>query len=493
MQTQTETLRDARYNDMAQTPETAAIVLAAKTIRDGYRGSGIGRAVAVHFAREGADVAIVYLQDTDEAEETRRLVEREGRTCVLFKGDVSDEGYARQTVHEAHRQLGRLDILVNNAAVQFPHQDFSEITTDEFRKTFEVNIFFVLLFHAGSPQIHSRRRLHHQYGFGDGLQGQPDAGGLLLDQGRDCGLYAGVGGATGFQKHPGERRGSRPHLDSAHPRIVWRENGFRAGYAHGPRRRPGRGGSGLRVSGRPFALPPMGESGRFGLFKRYYFRAAFAPGFTWHWQVAPLHGFLAGPAENTGMYRAGGLEGLSNPVATAVPRGFFGKPLPQKVARVFKRNVANHTLAMTSITKDQLDLYEIQDGVFVCEDSGQVMRWLRRYAGNFGSPAAGQNTVLAAVTHENAAFHVRFIVREMHRGQPLCWMLYVPNYLSKHFNLQCFGHCCPETNVPALFRAMLVQFQELIRSNGFTLPVCGYCHPEFTGFVYDTERLLNEN
>lgn len=125
-------------------------------IRDSYRGSnklngkvalisggdsGIGRAVAVHFAREGADVGIIYLNEDQDAEQTKTLIEREGRQCLLLKGDVSNEAFCKKAVKKLVKQLGKLDILVNNAAQQFPKEDFSDITSKQFRKTFEVNIF----------------------------------------------------------------------------------------------------------------------------------------------------------------------------------------------------------------------------------------------------------------------------------------------------------------------------------------------------------------
>ena len=78
--------------------------------------SGIGRAVAIAYAKEGADVSIVYLNEHDDAEETRRQVEAEGRRCVLIAGDVGDESFCQQAVERTVRELGKLDILVNNAA-----------------------------------------------------------------------------------------------------------------------------------------------------------------------------------------------------------------------------------------------------------------------------------------------------------------------------------------------------------------------------------------
>jgi NAD(P)-dependent dehydrogenase (short-subunit alcohol dehydrogenase family) len=103
--------------------------------------SGIGRAVAVMFAKEGADVAIVYLEEHEDAAETKRLVEQAGRRCVLIAGDVGDERFCRKAVTETVRQLGKLDVVVNNAAEQHPRESLQEITKDQLERTFRTNIF----------------------------------------------------------------------------------------------------------------------------------------------------------------------------------------------------------------------------------------------------------------------------------------------------------------------------------------------------------------
>ncbi|PKA84546.1 NAD(P)-dependent dehydrogenase (short-subunit alcohol dehydrogenase family) [Ulvibacter sp. MAR_2010_11] len=103
--------------------------------------SGIGRSVAVHFAREGADIAIVYLSEDADAKKTKQLVEKEKRKCLLLSGDVSEENFCKQTVQKCVKELGRLDILVNNAAVQFPKNSIDEIDKSQLQKTFETNIY----------------------------------------------------------------------------------------------------------------------------------------------------------------------------------------------------------------------------------------------------------------------------------------------------------------------------------------------------------------
>lgn len=103
--------------------------------------SGIGRAVAVHFAREGADVAIAYLEEDTDAKETCKMVESEGRKCLLLRGDLKDSAFCKKIVADTAKKFGRLDILVNNAAVQFPKNELTEISDEQVRKTFQTNIF----------------------------------------------------------------------------------------------------------------------------------------------------------------------------------------------------------------------------------------------------------------------------------------------------------------------------------------------------------------
>jgi NAD(P)-dependent dehydrogenase (short-subunit alcohol dehydrogenase family) len=104
--------------------------------------SGIGRAVAVLYAREGADVAIVYLpEEQQDAEETKQAVEKEGRECLLISGDVSDAAFCRRAVAQTVRKLRRLDILVNNAAYQHRQDSLEKLSEEQWEKTFRTNIF----------------------------------------------------------------------------------------------------------------------------------------------------------------------------------------------------------------------------------------------------------------------------------------------------------------------------------------------------------------
>jgi len=103
--------------------------------------SGIGRAVAVLFAREGADVAIAYLNEHEDAEETKRLVEAEGRNALIIAGDLGDQEHAKSVVRQTVDELGALDILINNAGEQHPDQDIRDITAQQLQRTFQTNIF----------------------------------------------------------------------------------------------------------------------------------------------------------------------------------------------------------------------------------------------------------------------------------------------------------------------------------------------------------------
>jgi NAD(P)-dependent dehydrogenase (short-subunit alcohol dehydrogenase family) len=103
--------------------------------------SGIGRSVAVLFAREGADVAVGYLDSEQDAEATKAAVEKEGRRCILISGDVGDAAFAKAAVKRTVEELGGLDVLVNNAAFQEHVEDFSQITEQQFDRTLKTNLY----------------------------------------------------------------------------------------------------------------------------------------------------------------------------------------------------------------------------------------------------------------------------------------------------------------------------------------------------------------
>ena len=103
--------------------------------------SGIGRAVAIAFAKEGADVAIVYLKEHDDAKETKHLVEKEGRRVVAIAGDITDEKFCQQAIEQTVNEFGKLDILINNAAEQHPQENIEDISKEQLERTFSTNIF----------------------------------------------------------------------------------------------------------------------------------------------------------------------------------------------------------------------------------------------------------------------------------------------------------------------------------------------------------------
>lgn len=108
--------------------------------------SGIGRAVCVHFAEEGADIAIVYLNEDQDAKETKKYVEEAGQKCLLIKGDVKDSSFCKKAVNQVIKEYGQLNILVNNAGMQFPQKDAKNITDEQLETTFRTNIFAYFYF-----------------------------------------------------------------------------------------------------------------------------------------------------------------------------------------------------------------------------------------------------------------------------------------------------------------------------------------------------------
>ena len=116
--------------------------------------SGIGRAIAALYAREGADVAILYLCEHDDAEKTKRIVEAEGRRAITIAGDVGDKEFCETAVERTVRELGKLDILVNNAAEQHWEDDVRNISEQQLRRTFQTNIFgYFFMVQAARPHL----------------------------------------------------------------------------------------------------------------------------------------------------------------------------------------------------------------------------------------------------------------------------------------------------------------------------------------------------
>jgi NAD(P)-dependent dehydrogenase (short-subunit alcohol dehydrogenase family) len=116
--------------------------------------SGIGRAVALAFAREGADILIAYLDEESDAQETVRIVEKEGRKCVAIAGDIQEESHCQRIVERARSEFGKLDILVNNAAFQMTRESIEDIPSEEFDRTFKTNVYAMFyLCKAAAPHL----------------------------------------------------------------------------------------------------------------------------------------------------------------------------------------------------------------------------------------------------------------------------------------------------------------------------------------------------
>ncbi|WP_394235487.1 SDR family oxidoreductase [Niallia oryzisoli] len=116
--------------------------------------SGIGKSVAIYFAKEGADVVIVYLDETQDAEETKTLIEAENKTCLLLAGDVGEESFCQEVIKKTINQFGKIDILVNNAAEQHPQKGLQDISAQQLERTFKTNIYsFFFLTKAALPHL----------------------------------------------------------------------------------------------------------------------------------------------------------------------------------------------------------------------------------------------------------------------------------------------------------------------------------------------------
>lgn len=144
---QTQSRQPGRRLQMRPKPESVNESFQGSGLLDGKVAlitggdSGIGRAVAISFAREGADIAIVYLEETEDAKDTQGEVESRGRRCLVIKGDVGREAFCAKAVGNTVKKLGKLDILVNNAAEQHPEDKLEAITAKQLEQTFRTNIF----------------------------------------------------------------------------------------------------------------------------------------------------------------------------------------------------------------------------------------------------------------------------------------------------------------------------------------------------------------
>jgi NAD(P)-dependent dehydrogenase (short-subunit alcohol dehydrogenase family) len=140
-----ETLMDPQPETLPQ-PQPSKGKLQDKVALITGGDSGIGKAVAILFAEEGADIVIVYFNEEEDAQDTAEEIKKRGRKVVLFPGDVADESFCNYVVEHTVAQFGKIDILVNNAGVQYPQERPEDITGEQLRKTFSINVFSVFYF-----------------------------------------------------------------------------------------------------------------------------------------------------------------------------------------------------------------------------------------------------------------------------------------------------------------------------------------------------------
>jgi NAD(P)-dependent dehydrogenase (short-subunit alcohol dehydrogenase family) len=180
--------------------------------------SGIGRAVAIGFAKEGADVAIVYLDEHEDAASTRALVEEQGRRCIIIAGDIGDEAFCGDAVARTVEAFGRLDLLVNNAAEQHPQDRLEDISAEQLERTFRTNLF--AMFHVtkaalahlppGAAVINSASVT--AYRGSSHLIDYASTKGAIVAFTRSL--------AENLKERPGQRGRAGPGLDAADPSVL---------------------------------------------------------------------------------------------------------------------------------------------------------------------------------------------------------------------------------------------------------------------------------
>ena len=150
--------------------------------------SGIGRAVALAFAREGADILVSYYSEHEDARETQRLVESAGRKCLLAAGDIKDSEHCRALIAKAAEGFGQIDILVNNAAHQASFDSVEEISDEEWDVTFRTNIH-AMFYLTKAAAAYAPRRRDHQYDLGQRRLSEPPATRLRNDKRSNSKFY----------------------------------------------------------------------------------------------------------------------------------------------------------------------------------------------------------------------------------------------------------------------------------------------------------------
>ena len=177
--------------------------------------SGIGRAVAIAYAREGADVLIAYLNEDEDAAEVARLVEDAGRKCVLVRGDLAEPAHCRAVIDRAAEEFGGIDVVVSNAAFQMSHDSLEEISDEEWDYTFRLNVgAYFHLVKAALPHMGPGASVIGS-SFGELRYAVPDTGAVCRDQGGDRQLFRQLGATVGRERYSGEQRRARTDLDAA--------------------------------------------------------------------------------------------------------------------------------------------------------------------------------------------------------------------------------------------------------------------------------------
>ncbi len=177
--------------------------------------SGIGRAAAIAYAREGADVAISYLPvEEEDAQDVKKIIEECGRKAVLLPGDLSDEKFARSLVHEAHKALGGLDIMALVAGKQVAIPDIADLTSEQFQKTFAINVFALFwLTQEAIPLLPKGASIITTSSI-QGIPAKSAFTGLCGYEGGDSELQPWLGKTGRGERYSGEYCRARPDLDS---------------------------------------------------------------------------------------------------------------------------------------------------------------------------------------------------------------------------------------------------------------------------------------
>lgn len=182
--------------------------------------SGIGRAVAVAFSREGCNTAIVYLNETKDAEFTRNKIEEFNGKCILIKGDVSSEKFCKKAVKECLKEFSAVDIVVNNAAVQYPQDDITKITQKQLEKTFMVNVFSQFYMVKAAVSFMKKKFCHYKHHFSNCIPRQQSFTGLFCNQGGNCYFHKVALSKSCKTRDQSKRRSTRSNLDTINTSLI---------------------------------------------------------------------------------------------------------------------------------------------------------------------------------------------------------------------------------------------------------------------------------